>query len=89
LALKFNCPKCNCELVVKFLKSGETAKCYDCGSFITVPDDAEPNDSESSVLKSAKTRPYIEPQTDSYTVIPRFGDALSYSWQVISYQKEL
>lgn len=89
MALKFNCPECNCELVVKFLKPGETAKCYDCGFFVTVPDDAEPNDSESSVLKSAKTRPYIESQTDSYTVIPRFGDALSYSWQVIKKNYDL
>ena len=40
MALKFNCSKCGEEIVVRFLKPGETAKCRKCGASVTVPESA-------------------------------------------------
>jgi len=37
MAFKFNCSKCNQEVVVKFLKPGEVAKCRHCHGEIIVP----------------------------------------------------
>ncbi len=89
MALKFNCPECNFQLVVKFLKPGETAKCYSCGSYVTVPYDAEPTDSELSILKPVDKKFYTESRTEDYAVIPPFGDALSFAWKVIKKNYDL
>jgi len=40
MALKFNCPRCGSEIVVKHLKKGEIAKCFACGSEVPVPEEA-------------------------------------------------
>ncbi|MEO0288536.1 MAG: hypothetical protein ABIN00_02760 [candidate division WOR-3 bacterium] len=40
MALKFKCSKCENEIIVKFLKIGEIAKCPYCGKENVVPDDA-------------------------------------------------
>lgn len=40
MSLKFTCPQCNAEIVLKYVHQGESAKCHTCGSVITVPADA-------------------------------------------------
>jgi len=41
MALKFKCNHCNTEIISKFLKVGEEAKCNSCGNVTTIPEDAE------------------------------------------------
>lgn len=40
MALKFNCFKCGEEIIVRFLKPGEIAKCRKCATAVAVPCDA-------------------------------------------------
>lgn len=40
MAYRFKCGKCEKELVVKWLKPGETAKCRKCGADVKVPANA-------------------------------------------------
>lgn len=40
MALKFNCFKCGEEIIVRFLKPREIAKCRKCGAAASVPDNA-------------------------------------------------
>jgi transcription elongation factor Elf1 len=40
MAIKFECPRCGAEVVVKFLKPGEKALCPHCGAYVTVPETA-------------------------------------------------
>ena len=40
MALKFNCTNCGKEIIVKYLKVGEVAKCRNCGTEVTVPSTA-------------------------------------------------
>ncbi|MFH0888806.1 MAG: hypothetical protein V1871_06310 [Planctomycetota bacterium] len=37
--LKLNCPKCDHELIVRFLKRSEVAKCQNCGAETIIPAD--------------------------------------------------
>ncbi len=37
MALKFNCPKCQNDIIVKFLKSGDMARCPKCQVQILIP----------------------------------------------------
>ena len=37
MAIKFECPRCGAEVVVKFLKPGEKALCRNCGAYVAVP----------------------------------------------------
>tara|TARA_B100000959_G_C14626777_1_gene478538 strand:- start:87 stop:590 length:504 start_codon:yes stop_codon:yes gene_type:complete len=41
MALKFNCENCSSIIYSKFLKIGEGAKCKNCGSVTTIPENAE------------------------------------------------
>jgi DNA-directed RNA polymerase subunit M/transcription elongation factor TFIIS len=41
MALKFNCNHCDTEIILKFLKVGEEAKCKSCGKVSTIPEDDE------------------------------------------------
>lgn len=41
MSLKFTCPTCGIELVIQFLKPGETARCNNCSADVVVPHDAE------------------------------------------------
>ena len=41
MALKFKCNHCDTEIISKFLKVGEEAKCKPCGKVSTIPEDAE------------------------------------------------
>ena len=41
MALKFKCNHCDIEIISKFLKVGEEAKCKSCGKVSTIPEDAE------------------------------------------------
>jgi len=40
MALKFKCAKCGGDIVVKFLRAGEKAKCRKCGTENAVPSNA-------------------------------------------------
>jgi len=40
MALKFKCPKCGEDIIVRFLKVGEVAKCRNCGTDTPVPENA-------------------------------------------------
>jgi len=35
--MKFKCSRCNREIVIRFLESGDKAKCKNCGEICTVP----------------------------------------------------
>lgn len=37
MAYRFNCTKCGHELIIKWLKPAETAKCHNCGLNVKVP----------------------------------------------------
>ena len=63
MALKFNCENCSSIIYSKFLKIGEGAKCKNCGSVTTIPENAEirllnwdgiPNLSEGTRLEILK-----------------------------------
>ncbi len=41
MALKFKCNHCDTEIISKFLKVGEEAKCKSCGKVTTIPEGAE------------------------------------------------
>ena len=41
MALKFQCKNCGEDIVVRFLKIGEAAKCKNCGASNSVPESAE------------------------------------------------
>ena len=41
MALTFKCPNCQEDLVMRYLKVGEIAKCYHCGASVPVPADAK------------------------------------------------
>ena len=58
MALKFNCPGCNSEIVVKYLKIGERAKCWSCGAEAVVPENA----TEGSFAKATQ-RPSVSSTT--------------------------
>jgi len=51
MALKFNCPKCNSEIIVKYLKPGEMAKCRQCQSEAIVPADALTTDEGPTIVQ--------------------------------------
>lgn len=40
MALKFNCPKCNQEIIVRYIKFGEAAQCKNCSTEVVVPVDS-------------------------------------------------
>ena len=40
MALRFQCESCNADIIVQYLKSGETTQCKSCLVHLTVPDDA-------------------------------------------------
>jgi len=41
MALKFKCNHCGTEIILKFLKVGEKAKCKSCGKVSTISEDAD------------------------------------------------
>ena len=41
MPLKFKCNHCDAEIISKFLKVGEDAKCKSCGKVSTIPEDSE------------------------------------------------
>nr|MBN2276766.1 hypothetical protein [candidate division Zixibacteria bacterium] len=44
MSLKFTCPSCGAEILLKYLKPGDTARCRNCGHDVIVPDTAEISD---------------------------------------------
>lgn len=83
MALKFNCPECGTELVVRFLSQGEEARCRNCDSFITVPEDAIQVDSQISVLSPPRKRTTSITHDPASDIVPPFGFALRQTWEVI------
>jgi hypothetical protein len=60
MALKFNCPKCNKEVVFKFLKIEETGKCSNCNNEIIIPSNViEITDQSESDVKASVGTPNI------------------------------
>lgn len=49
MALKFNCTNCGQELIVKYLKPGDDAKCPYCRASSAVPADAVNTDEKASI----------------------------------------
>jgi len=41
MSLKFDCPNCGKEILVKYLKRGEQAKCPHCGELCVIPDSTQ------------------------------------------------
>jgi membrane protease YdiL (CAAX protease family) len=50
LALKFKCPKCSRVIISKFCRPGENVKCRQCDAEITIPEDAESTEDESTLI---------------------------------------
>ena len=40
MALKFNCPNCNEDIVTRYLSVGEVAECKKCRGGVVIPQDA-------------------------------------------------
>lgn len=49
MALKFNCTNCNEEIIVKFLKAGETVKCRNCDSYVIIPAHAIQTEEQATI----------------------------------------
>jgi len=57
MALKFKCDNCGADIITKFLKLGEQAKCRSCGAVITVPSTAVDTDEDYDLKRlSAASR---------------------------------
>ncbi len=56
LALSFLCPSCKNEIVVQFLRVGDTAFCWSCGSYVEVPATASEVDAKPAYMVP-KARP--------------------------------
>ena len=64
MALKFKCNHCDTEIISKFLKVGEEAKCKFCGTSTLIPDNAEEVDDNeydkyTTKLKKVKIAPSV------------------------------
>ena len=64
MALKFKCNHCDTEIISKFLKVGEEAKCKFCGTSTLIPDNAEEVDDNeydkyTAKLKKVKIAPSV------------------------------
>ncbi len=53
MALKFKCKNCDVDIITKFLKVGEAAKCKSCGAENVVPETAAETDQEPGYLKQS------------------------------------
>ena len=56
MSLKYKCENCGKEIITKFLKVGETAKCRFCGAETVVPESGTETAAESTLVKEAKSR---------------------------------
>jgi len=59
MSLKFNCPYCGAEIMVKYLRPGEKAKCYQCGKISPVPENHELSNMDPVYFKKSP-RPVSE-----------------------------
>ena len=74
MALKFRCRNCDEDIVVRFLKVGETAKCQDCGSSNPVPESAESIDDGAATLYQSRARqPVAESIQGTGRIVNRRG----------------
>ena len=60
MGLKFLCKTCGEDIVVRFLKVGEAAKCKNCGASNPVPASAESIDDETATAYQSQKRPPAE-----------------------------
>mgnify|MGYP001595935300 FL=1 len=56
MGLKFRCKTCGEDVVVRFLKVGETAECKNCGASNPVPEAAESADDETAASYQSRAR---------------------------------
>jgi DNA-directed RNA polymerase subunit RPC12/RpoP len=56
MSLKFRCRACGAEIIVKYLKVGEQAKCKACGVIVEVPRAAQETDEESTTTTLVEER---------------------------------
>ena len=56
-AIKFSCPNCTAEIIVRYLKIGDAAKCKSCGSEVSVPADAVKTEIPSVALMPSMEKP--------------------------------
>jgi DNA-directed RNA polymerase subunit RPC12/RpoP len=61
MALKFKCPKCGEEVIVRHVKRGEEAVCRYCGAKVTVPETSVETDEEPDLTKTRRYRAEREP----------------------------
>ena len=61
MAYKFKCGKCGRDLMVKWLKAGETAKCHKCGADVKVPVNALEIDNDLVPLPEPVTKVEVPP----------------------------
>lgn len=68
MGYRFKCGKCRKEILVKWLKPGETARCRGCGEKMPVP--ASPEKVSNSLVDAVQPEPGLEA---GYTPAPRPG----------------
>lgn len=79
MGYKFKCGECGHELVVKWLKPGETAKCHDCGAETKVPVNAAEVGNDYAPLPGKETggaRENPDPGTSSNCPTCRYLETL-------------
>ena len=59
MPLKFGCKNCGNDIVVRFLKPGEGAKCRNCGTVNVVPSDVAVVEEEEEQAKHAAANPGV------------------------------
>ena len=88
MPLKFKCTSCGEELIIRFLKPGEVAKCRNCGVEVVVPVEAQQIEREPPVIRVAKGEGPEPVSAPEVKVVPPFRKALRFTWNVIKANPE-
>ncbi len=75
MALTFKCDKCGAEIITKFLKLGEEAKCRSCGAMVKVPAKATGTEEAPDWIRrrDVPTQPEKEEVLVGYVPCPKCG----------------
>jgi len=65
MSLRYDCPECGEEIVVRYLEVGEFAQCPQCRAESAVPEDAEVVDAPSSRASPGQRSPNLPPHDRS------------------------
>lgn len=85
MALKFSCENCGKDIIVKFLKVGEMAKCKRCFAEVKVPPDATEIDTPKQPKYTPPTSPVKEEKTTKKHMVRAFGTLLGLSFITLGF----